>query len=232
MSLLHRSARVTSLSRRCQVVASAAVLAAVVSGCSGSTDDGAPGAASPTATSAETAGTPPATAGSPSTTGAPVSPSPTTAPQPVLPAPSDGLAPVPSRSLLAEPPVPLTSTARSSNGIRVHVTSTESVTSAGEGPGQVSGDPAVAFHVTLENGSGQPVSLALTTVAAEYGPESTPGLPVDGPPAAPLSGAVAAGAAAEAVYVFRIPLGERDRVTLSLRYSVDAPSVSFSGAVG
>jgi len=104
------------------------------------------------------------------------------------------------------------------------------VVSTGVGPGEISGAPAVAFSLVLDNGSAVPLSLDLTNVTVSYGPAETPGLPVDGPPGRPFSGVVAAGGSASAVYVFRIPTDERDRIMLSLSYRVDRPVVVFSGA--
>lgn len=213
---------------------SALLAAVLVSACSGSSPEAAPSSdpevsagpsSAPAATVTSAAPTPPPEGPAPAapTSAAPVAP-------PVVP-PTDALAPVPSRSLQVEPPVALQSPARLDNGVSVRVTQIDPVTSAGTGPGQVSGEPAVAFHLTLDNGSPLPVSLDLTTVSSAYGVDSTPGLPVDGAPAVAFAGAVPSGGSASAVYVFRIPTADRDQVVLSLRYSVDVPAVTFAGAV-
>jgi hypothetical protein len=187
---------------------------------------------------------PPAATASPAPT-TPAAPAPEASAPPVPPppamtgsAPSDlpttlppGGVPVPDRVVPTLPEVPLTAPAPFGTGVVVRMTGARAGASAGSGPGQLAGAAAVAFSLTLENGTAQPVGLDLANVAVRSGPDGDPGLPVEGPPAAPFRGVLAAGASATAVYVFVIAPEQRDRVVLSVGYAPDAPLVELTGSV-
>jgi hypothetical protein len=65
-----------------------------------------------------------------------------------------------------------------------------------------------------------------------YGSDETPASPLDDPSQAPFQGTVAPGETADGVYVFSVPAGERDSVTVEVGYTAGAPLLHFSGRVG
>jgi hypothetical protein len=71
------------------------------------------------------------------------------------------------------------------------------------------------------------VSVSLTS-----GPDGTPASPLDDPSRAPFAGTVDPGEDAEGVYVFTVPEGDRDVVTLTVGYRAGAPFLVFTGAAG
>ncbi len=172
-----------------------------------------------------------AQSGSPSVSASPGSPGLSRAPAPSG-APGPGaLSPVPARTLQVLPAVPLQSPASFGGGVTARVTATAPVTAAGSGPGQISGAPAVAFTLAVDNASGSPVPLDLANVTVTYGADRTPALPVDGDPGRSFPAAASPRSSATAVYVFAVPDDQRSDVTLTLRYSVDRPTVVFTGGV-
>jgi hypothetical protein len=95
------------------------------------------------------------------------------------------------------------------------------------GPGEVAG-PAVAVTLQIRNGSGKRIDLSATSVELA---DSTgaPGLSMTDDPANPFSDELEPGATATGTYVFRIPTSNRKPITVSVRYSTEAPIVLFVG---
>lgn len=124
-------------------------------------------------------------------------------------------------------PVPFSQAAEVGPQLTATVTQVESVTAEGRGPGEFSG-PALAFHVTLTNGSDQPAALDSVTVNAQDA-SGQPLSSIEGSPAQPFSGSVPAGESATGIYVFTIPAGFSDPATLSVSTAANAPIAQFVG---
>ena len=129
------------------------------------------------------------------------------------------------------PPAPLDRPADAGDGVVVSIVRTISVETQGTGPGESSGEPAVAVTLRVQNGSGQSLDLGSTTVALTTGPERTPGRFSEGPPARPLSGQVPTGGTVDGVYVFVLPPGERDDVVLDVGLAPDRPVLQLAGSL-
>jgi hypothetical protein len=96
------------------------------------------------------------------------------------------------------------------------------------GPGQISG-PALRLELRAHNGGTDPVSLEGMVVALAYGAEEMPATTLTEPGGAPFEGELAPGADAVATYVFGVPVGERERITVSASYTGSAPTIPFEG---
>lgn len=113
----------------------------------------------------------------------------------------------------------------------VSIVRTVSVETQGVGPGETSGEPAVAVTLRVQNGSGTPLDLSSSTVSLTTRPEGVPGRFSEGPPARPLTGQVPAGAATDGVYVFVLPPGERGAVVLDVGLAPGRPVLQLVGSL-
>jgi hypothetical protein len=114
-------------------------------------------------------------------------------------------------------------------GVTAEVTSLTAVRASGRGPGNIAG-PALRATVRLTNGTGGPVSLDGVAVALTYGKNASPASPVDDPSQSPFRGTVQPGRSAVGVYVFSVPSGDRNVVTVSVGYRAGAPFLVFTGS--
>jgi hypothetical protein len=130
----------------------------------------------------------------------------------------------------ALPEVPLTSPGPVGNGVVISLASVESIQGTGTGPGNIDG-PAVRLTVRVLNGTSGTISLAGVAVNMYYGAKLTPASPLDDPSRRPFDGGLAAGRSADGVYVYTVPTGARDRVTVEVGYQAGAPLVLFTGAI-
>lgn len=186
------------------------------------------------------AGVAPPTATTPQTNGA--SPGAAAAPAPGSPgeapaaAPASAGAKVKSEAELAatpqlvSAPVAITDPVVLRPGITADITRFESVTGAAAGPGEIAG-PAIRFTVSVHNQSAAPASLEDALINVEYGPNRTPALQLSGPGAARFPESVDVGATASAVFVFLLPLDQRDQVHIYLNYEVSSPIAAFAGSI-
>ncbi|MBM7807382.1 hypothetical protein JOD57_003219 [Geodermatophilus bullaregiensis] len=126
-------------------------------------------------------------------------------------------------------PVALTEQAGVGNGVTAAVEGIEAIEAGGQGPGQVGG-PAVRVTVRITNGTDAPVSLDAVAVDLSHGPGAAPASPLDDPSSAPFTGTAGPGADATGVYVFSVPEGERDALTLAVGYQAGAPYLVFTGS--
>lgn len=112
------------------------------------------------------------------------------------------------------------------DGVVVRVERVSRSVERGEGPGTFPGRPQTAFHVVLENRSGQAVDLSQTVVTTTYGVRPRIASPVySHPEAQDFSGVVLPGAAAQATYVFAIPPGQARTVRTVVDFdAVHAPA--------
>jgi len=127
-------------------------------------------------------------------------------------------------------PVPIKTPAEVKAGLTARITDVEAVKGVADGPGEVAG-PAVRFTLTLRNSSAGQVPLNTTVVNVYYGKAKTPASPLMGPGGVPLPDAVAAGDEASGTYVFVVPRKDRNRVLITVDYSVDVSLVAFRGSV-
>jgi hypothetical protein len=115
------------------------------------------------------------------------------------------------------------------NGITAEVVSLDAVRGTGRGPGNISG-PALRATVHIINRTGRSVSLDGVAVELFYGRGRTPASPLDDPSGVPFHGTLTPGGTAEGSYVFSVPAGDRDVVTLSVGYQAGAPFLVFTGS--
>jgi hypothetical protein len=141
---------------------------------------------------------------------------------------------VPSVAVTTAAPVApgATATASSAAGrVLVSIAGVRSVTTAGRGPGEVTGAPAIAITLEVRNDTARPLDLGQVSVTAAYGAAATPASGSDGVPAKPLAGTVRPGATGTGTYVFRVPTTERRRVDVAVSYLAGEPTVLFRGRV-
>lgn len=113
----------------------------------------------------------------------------------------------------------------------VSVVGSESVQAEGVGPGEFSGEPAVAVTLLVRNDSSRPVDLIGASVTMTVGPDEVPGRTSDGPPSQPWQGSLAPGDSAEGVYVFGVQPADRSDVVLRVTVDPSLPTVVLTGAL-
>lgn len=187
-------------------------------------------APSPTASGS----TPPAPTASSTAPSAARSTSASTEPKaPTTPVPPDSTGgvrqTVKPRPVESRAPVDLDEQATAGPGVQVRLVSVRRVTAAAQLPGEVAG-PALAVAVSVDNRGGEPV--ALDRVVVDLADSSgAPGSPISTPPAAPLPASLAAGSAAEGVYVFTVPTDRQRTVTITVSLDPGQPVLVFRGRV-
>ena len=125
--------------------------------------------------------------------------------------------------------VPLDKKAKSGKDVMVSVVKFEDVKGKAQGPGEIAG-PALRVTVEVANGSTEKLPMDLALVNLYYGKDKTPASSLSGPGVRPLTKPVAAGESATGRYVFGVPKGEQDKLTVEFSYTTDAPTVVFSGS--
>lgn len=130
----------------------------------------------------------------------------------------------------AEPTsVPIDSPAPIATEVVASISKMEAVEGEAKGPGEVAG-PSVRFTVTIRNDTDAEVDLSSAVITADYGSDRTPALQLFEPGGKNLPASVAAGESVKGVYIFSIPVEKRDRVRVTLDYSVGVPPLEFTGA--
>ncbi|MCD4527479.1 hypothetical protein [Nocardioides sp. cx-173] len=162
-------------------------------------------------------------------------PDPATPSTPMSPAPdpdpsSGSLDPVPYEEVTPEPALPLSATADFGTGLTLAVLESEAVRSKASGPGEISA-PALRLTMRLRNASGEPIDIEGMVVSLEYGTARTPAVDVHQPGGAPFGGVLAPGATTRGVYVFNVPVSERDQVRVTTSYTGTAPTVVLAGSL-
>lgn len=144
--------------------------------------------------------------------------------------PSPGsLEEVPVEEAVTEPAVPLTATADFGTEMRLRIMRIESVHGLARGTGEIAG-PALRLTLRMSNGSDSPVSLEGAVIDLASGAAQNPAPTLSGPGAEPFQGEIPAGRSMTAVYVFAVPVDERDRLRVAVSYVSDAPVVVLAGA--
>ncbi len=173
---------------------------------------------------------PPAPAPEVTATSSTLAPSPTLTPATTpVPPPSPGkvTSTVAPRRVERRAPTGLDGQGEPAKGIEVTLTSVKGVRAEARGPGEVSG-PALAVTVQVANATDKPFDTAnaVVTLTSSGG---RPGLAMTGPPAQPLPSSVAAQSNAFGVYLFTVPVGRRDPITVEVAVSAAEPVVVFRG---
>ncbi|MCV2395821.1 hypothetical protein OEB99_16015 [Actinotalea sp. M2MS4P-6] len=129
------------------------------------------------------------------------------------------------------PPVDLTDPAAPAQGLRVDLANMESVEGEATIPGEVGG-PALRVTVQVTNRTDADVSLTSAVVNLYFGADQRPAVGLLEPGARDFPASVAPGASVTGVWVFNVPLDQRDQVLVEVDLSADDTVVLFSGAVG
>ena len=145
-------------------------------------------------------------------------------------------------TVTTKPPVSLRAVAHFGTGVTARIMSIKAIEYHAVAPGQVSG-PGLRLVIQVSNGTAKPIGLdnAVVTIADARG---TPGVEMNITPAAsgddaghpgpgnfsyPLRGLLAPGHKASGTYVFTIPAGHRNPVTVNFSYAGGGPVVLFKG---
>lgn len=135
---------------------------------------------------------------------------------------------VPVQTVVTAPPVAIDDVADPGTGMSFRVDRLEAVQGEANGPGEIAG-PAVRVTVTASNDTGAPVLLETIVVDLVYGPDRTSAAPLSGPGSVRFSGELAQGASATGVYVFDVPVDQRDEVSVIVSYTAAVSPVVFTG---
>lgn len=202
------------------IVVSAIAVVAIIASFVQRGPDGATPSTSPTATSSASASaspTPSSTASAPPATASPgVDPGPSSTAGATNPSP--GASPSIGQ---AAPVVP---------GVTVSVGSLKAVQGEATRPGDIAA-PSVQFAVTVVNATSAAIPLASAVVTVDYATTQTPASELSAPGGTTFPSDLAPGQTATAVYVFSVPLDQRDDVRITFDYSAGTPTVAFTGAV-
>ena len=142
-------------------------------------------------------------------------------------------------------PVALHAVADFGNGVTARIASVKAVHADAVGPGEVSG-PGLRIVMEITNSGTRAINLdnAVVTIADAQGTPGlmmvftpqTPGEVDDDVPAVsrdsfsyPMTGSLAPRKKASGTYVFTIPTGHRNPVTVNFSYAGGAPVVLFKG---
>ncbi len=115
-------------------------------------------------------------------------------------------------------------------GLTAQITKFEAVNGVAKTPGETSG-PSVRFTVSITNTGSSAESLATTVVTVNYGADRTPALQLSEPGGMDMPASVAGNGTATGVYIFTIPVDQRNNVRLEVDYSVKVPPLVFQGAL-
>ena len=115
-------------------------------------------------------------------------------------------------------------------GLTAQITKFEAVDGVAKTPGETSG-PSVRFTVTITNAGSLAESLATTVVTVYYGADRTPALQLSEPGGTDMPASVAGNTTATGIYIFTIPVDQRNNVRLEVDYSVKVPPLVFQGAL-
>jgi hypothetical protein len=134
---------------------------------------------------------------------------------------------VPARTLVTAKPVATNQTASFGNSVSAHISALKHINAVAHGIGEVSG-PAVAVTFVIKNGTGHTIDLGSVSVNVQDA-AGTPANTMSGSPAQPFAGTLAAGKSSSGTYVFSLPKGHPNPITISLSYTTEAPVVLFVG---
>jgi hypothetical protein len=114
------------------------------------------------------------------------------------------------------------------DGMTIGITNLAAVSGVADEPGEVAGD-AVKVSVTLTNTSPTAADTSGVVVDLEAGPNSIPGMALQGADTTTFPATIAPGESATADYVFVVESNQRARVSVLVNYAVTAPIAVFEG---
>ncbi|MBG6180262.1 hypothetical protein [Arthrobacter sp. CAN_A1] len=126
-------------------------------------------------------------------------------------------------------PVSLEEPSVVTEGISAKITTLEAIDAEALGIGEIAG-PALRFVITVENTTGDAVSLSNSVVNVEYGTERLPAVQLTGSGATDFPATVAAGGSVSTTLVFSIPADQREQVRILLNMEASSPIAAFEGA--
>jgi hypothetical protein len=126
--------------------------------------------------------------------------------------------------------VPFNADVKVPSGVVISVSKIESVEGKASLPGEVAG-PSVRFTVDVKNNTSSSIALNNIAVNAYFGADQAPAIQLSEPGAKGFPKSVAAGSSGTGIFVFNIPKADRGKVTLTVDYDVNTPTIVFSGAV-
>jgi hypothetical protein len=135
----------------------------------------------------------------------------------------------PPRTVVVRAPIGLSKTGDFGTGLVVKLSKIASVPGKAQAPGDIAG-PAIRVEVEATNRSSDPISLESAQVALEYGSDRTPASTTSGHDARRFSPSLAPGKSSTAAFIFRVPPDQRDRLRVTVSYSLDAPTIVFAGS--
>lgn len=151
--------------------------------------------------------------------------------------------PDPSASASAEPeptdepgpretkaPVDLDETAKPSRGLEASLVKIESVEGEAVIAGEVGG-PSLRVTLEVSNDTRDAFATPAVVVNLYIGSDLRPAGPLMKPGGKEFPQSVKAGAIAEGVYLFNVPLDQRDDITIEVDLAVGTPIVVFHGSV-
>ena len=132
-------------------------------------------------------------------------------------------------TVATKPPVSLRAVADFGTGVTAQIMSIKAIEYHAVAPGQVSG-PGLRLVIQVNNGTAKSIDLgnAGVTIADARG---TPGVDMNGQgsSSSPLRGLLAPRHKTSGTYVFTIPAGHRNPVTVNFSYAGGGPAVLFKG---
>ncbi|QIK65379.1 hypothetical protein G7072_02620 [Nocardioides sp. HDW12B] len=115
-------------------------------------------------------------------------------------------------------------------GVSARVVRFESVQGESTGRGERDA-PAVRFTVEITNDTSSDLDLRAATVTAYLGADQAPAPDLGAPGVRLFPASAAPGTTASGTFVFAIPPGERDDVSVHVGYRGEAPTAVFRGSV-
>lgn len=114
------------------------------------------------------------------------------------------------------------------DGVVFTLADIEAVEGEAFAPGEIAG-PAVRVTITVVNDSGAALDLSQVAVNAYVGADRIPAGTISEPGGAAFGGTLEVGASANGVYLFSIPVDQRDDVLIGVDYQAGHPTVTFRG---
>jgi hypothetical protein len=134
---------------------------------------------------------------------------------------------VPSRPERTTKAVRLDQANPAGGGVTVTIAGVKAITAEARMPGEVAG-PAVSLQVRIRNGSARPLDVGSVVVTVTDSADA-PGVEMSAPPAQPFRGTIAAGASANATYVFAVGAQRRNPIRVNVTLRGGAPVLLFTG---
>ena len=139
------------------------------------------------------------------------------------------LATVPVDTVVVLDPIPLDDTGDFGTGLSVQLVDIEAIEGEARTQGEIAG-PALRVHVEVTNDSDEPISLERTQVEVTYGDDRSPGILLTGSGTTPFAESVAPGDSSTGIFVFVVPVDQRDVVQVAVTQTTGTPIILFEGS--